>query len=76
MVNDLHKEVLKASTSKGAKPSASDAKHGGSDNGSSSSSEDLNFRGFTDEEEKVLSSMISRQVRKAIKNVIDVSRDY
>nr|GEV04068.1 hypothetical protein [Tanacetum cinerariifolium] len=73
MANDLHKEVLKDSTSKGAEPSTSDAEHDGSDNGSSSSSEDLNFRGFTDEEAKVLSSMILRQVEKAIKNVIDVS---
>ncbi|GKB80930.1 putative reverse transcriptase domain-containing protein [Tanacetum coccineum] len=70
MVNARHKEVLKASTSKGAEPSASDADHGSSDNGSSSSSEDLNFRGFMDEETKVLSSMISRQVGKAIKNVM------
>nr|GEU80166.1 hypothetical protein [Tanacetum cinerariifolium] len=46
MVNAHHKEVLKASTSKGVKPSASDTDHGNSDNGSSSTSEDLNFRGF------------------------------
>ncbi|GJX58901.1 putative reverse transcriptase domain-containing protein [Tanacetum coccineum] len=47
MVNARHKEVLKASTSKAAELSASDAEHDASDNGSSSSSEDLNFRGFT-----------------------------
>ncbi|GJS33135.1 hypothetical protein Tco_0531517 [Tanacetum coccineum] len=45
--------VLKASTSKGAQPSASDANHGDSDNESPSRFEDLNFRGFTDEETKV-----------------------
>ncbi|GJQ89666.1 putative reverse transcriptase domain-containing protein [Tanacetum coccineum] len=65
-----HKEVLKALTSKGVELSASDAEHDGSDNGSSSSSEDLNFRGFMDEETKVLSSMIKKQVGKAIKNVM------
>nr|GEW68223.1 hypothetical protein [Tanacetum cinerariifolium] len=46
MVNAHHKEVLKASTSKGVKPSTSDMDHGNSDNVSSSTSEDLNFRGF------------------------------
>ncbi|GKC92436.1 hypothetical protein Tco_1157878 [Tanacetum coccineum] len=70
MVNVRHKEVLKALTSKGAESPTSDADCGNSDNGSSSSSEDLNFRGFTDEETKVLSSMISRHVGKAIKNVM------
>ncbi|GJY08436.1 putative nucleotidyltransferase, ribonuclease H [Tanacetum coccineum] len=70
MVNARHKEVLKASTSKGAELSASDEEHDDSDNGSSSSSEDLNFRGFTDEETKVLSLMIRKQVGKTIKNVM------
>ncbi|GJT77866.1 putative reverse transcriptase domain-containing protein [Tanacetum coccineum] len=70
MVNARHKEVLKASTSKGVELSASDAEHDNNDNGSSSSSEDLNFREFTDEERKVLSSMIRKQVGKTIKNVI------
>ncbi|GJV30404.1 zinc finger, CCHC-type, retrotransposon gag domain protein [Tanacetum coccineum] len=63
-VNARHKEVLKASTSKGAESLTSDADHGNSDNGSSSSSKDLNFRGFMDEETKVLSSMISRQLEE------------
>ncbi|GJZ33966.1 hypothetical protein Tco_0579402 [Tanacetum coccineum] len=36
MVNTHHKEVLNASTSKGAKPTASDAEHDNNDNGSSS----------------------------------------
>ncbi|GJY76955.1 hypothetical protein Tco_0482071, partial [Tanacetum coccineum] len=70
MVNARHKEVLKASTSKGAELSASDAKHDDRDNGSSTSSEDLNFRGFTDEETKILRSMIRKQVGKTIKNVM------
>ncbi|GKA74095.1 putative reverse transcriptase domain-containing protein [Tanacetum coccineum] len=70
MVNARHMEVLKASTFKGAESLTNDADHDNSDIGSSSSSEDLNFRGFTDEETKVLSSMISRQLGKAIKNVI------
>ncbi|GKE38167.1 zinc finger, CCHC-type, retrotransposon gag domain protein [Tanacetum coccineum] len=65
MVSVHHKEV---SNSKEVAPSASNVDH--DDSGSSSSSEDLNFKGFTDEETKVLSSMISRQVGKAIKNVM------
>ncbi|GJR47201.1 hypothetical protein Tco_1315304 [Tanacetum coccineum] len=70
MVNARQKEVLKASTSKGAELLASDAEHDDRDNGSSSSSEDLNFRWFTDEETKDLSSMIRQQVGKTIKNVM------
>ncbi|GJZ26802.1 hypothetical protein Tco_0571055 [Tanacetum coccineum] len=70
MVNTRHKEVLKALTSKGAKHSASDTEHVDNDNGSSSSFEDLNFRGFTDEETKVLSLVIRKQVGKTIKNVM------
>nr|GFA77717.1 hypothetical protein [Tanacetum cinerariifolium] len=61
MVNARHKEVLKALTSKGVEPSTSDTNHGNSNNRSSSSSEDLKFRGFTDEETKVFILMISRQ---------------
>nr|GEX90432.1 hypothetical protein [Tanacetum cinerariifolium] len=67
MVNARHKEVLKASTSKGAELSASDAEHDNNDIGSSSSSEDLNFKEFTNEETKVLSSMIRKQVGKTIR---------
>ncbi|GJV49646.1 zinc finger, CCHC-type, retrotransposon gag domain protein [Tanacetum coccineum] len=40
------------------------------DNGSSSGSEGLNYRGFTEEEMKSLRSMINKQVGKAIKNVM------
>ncbi|GKB11225.1 zinc finger, CCHC-type, retrotransposon gag domain protein [Tanacetum coccineum] len=70
MVNARHKEVLKASTSKRAESPASDVDHGDSDNGSSSSSEDHNFIGFIEEETKALSSMISKKVRKAVRNVM------
>ncbi|GJR97558.1 zinc finger, CCHC-type, retrotransposon gag domain protein [Tanacetum coccineum] len=70
MVNTHHKEVLNDSTSKGAEPSASDAEHDDNDNGSSSGSEGLNYRGFTEEEMKSLRSMINKQVGKAIKNVM------
>ncbi|GKB38994.1 hypothetical protein Tco_0883936 [Tanacetum coccineum] len=70
MVNTHHKEVLNASTSKGAKPTASDAEHDNNDNGSSSGSEGLNYGGFTEEETKALRSMINKQVGKAIKNVM------
>ncbi|GJS71015.1 zinc finger, CCHC-type, retrotransposon gag domain protein [Tanacetum coccineum] len=62
--NTHHKEVFKALTSKGAESPTNDADH------DDTSSEDLNFKGFTDEVTKVLSSMISRQVGKAIKNVM------
>ncbi|GJU32355.1 putative reverse transcriptase domain-containing protein [Tanacetum coccineum] len=62
MVNVHHKEVLKASTSKRAELSASDAEHDDRDNWSSSSFEGLNLRGFTDEEIKVLSLMIRKQL--------------
>nr|GEY09258.1 hypothetical protein [Tanacetum cinerariifolium] len=70
MVNVHHKDVLRASTSKGARLLANDAEHDDNNNGSSSSFKDLNFRGFTDEETKVLSSMIRKQVGKIIKNVM------
>ncbi|GJS26832.1 hypothetical protein Tco_0487452 [Tanacetum coccineum] len=70
MVNVRHKEVLKASTSKGVESPTSDADRANSCNESSSSSEALNFKEFMDEETKVLSSMISRQIGKAIKNVM------
>ncbi|GJW54252.1 putative reverse transcriptase domain-containing protein [Tanacetum coccineum] len=70
MVNTHHKEVLNASTSKGAVPSASDVKHDDNDNGSSCGSEGLNYGGFTEEETKSLRSIINKQVGKAIKNVM------
>ncbi|GJT27941.1 putative reverse transcriptase domain-containing protein [Tanacetum coccineum] len=70
MVNKRHKEVLKASTSKGTGSSINDADHDDNDHGSSSSFEELNFRGFLKEETQVLGQMISRQVGKVIKNVM------
>ncbi|GJR55067.1 putative reverse transcriptase domain-containing protein [Tanacetum coccineum] len=68
MVDVHQKEVQKASISKGVEYSTNDATHNDNEDGSSSSSEDLNFRGFTDKETKILSSMIRKQVGKAIKN--------
>ncbi|GKA33026.1 zinc finger, CCHC-type, retrotransposon gag domain protein [Tanacetum coccineum] len=70
MVNARHKEVLKGLTSKEAGPLANEADQDDNDYGSSSISEDLNFRGFSEEETQVLSKMISRQVGKAIKNMM------
>nr|GEW64319.1 zinc finger, CCHC-type, retrotransposon Gag domain protein [Tanacetum cinerariifolium] len=76
MVNVHHKEVLKASTSKEVEFSASDTEHDVNDNVSSSSSEDLSFRGFTEEETKALRSMINKQVGKAIKNEMATYHDF
>ncbi|GJV37587.1 putative reverse transcriptase domain-containing protein [Tanacetum coccineum] len=70
MVDEHHEEVLKASTSKGVECQKNNANHDDNENGSSSSSGDHNFKGFTDEETKVLSSVIKKQVGKAIKNVM------
>ncbi|GKA02828.1 hypothetical protein Tco_0675609 [Tanacetum coccineum] len=71
MIDEHHEEVLKASTSKGAESLKNDANNDDdNENGSSFSSGDPNFRGFTEEETKVLSSMIKKQVGKAIKNVM------
>ncbi|GJR45327.1 hypothetical protein Tco_1313430 [Tanacetum coccineum] len=76
MVNVHHKEVLIASTSKGAELSASDAEHDDRDNRSSSSSEDLNLRGFTDEETKVLSLMMSLKEVELFRNEMSAYRDF
>ncbi|GJS17937.1 hypothetical protein Tco_0412409 [Tanacetum coccineum] len=70
MVDEHHKEVQKASTSKGAKSPLNNATHNENENESSSSSEDLNFRRFTKEETKILSSMIRKNVGKTTKNVM------
>ncbi|GJV39325.1 hypothetical protein Tco_1417765, partial [Tanacetum coccineum] len=70
MVNARHNEVLKASTSKEAELSAGDVEHDINDNVSSSSFEDRNFGGFTQEDLKAPRSMINKQVGKAIKNVM------
>ncbi|GJZ54900.1 zinc finger, CCHC-type containing protein [Tanacetum coccineum] len=53
MVNTHHKEVLNASTSKGAEPLASDAEHDDNDNGSSSVRASTIER-FTEDETKAL----------------------
>ncbi|GJU98203.1 zinc finger, CCHC-type, retrotransposon gag domain protein [Tanacetum coccineum] len=69
-VDERHKEVQKASTSKGAESPIGDAIHNESENESSSDFEGLNYGGFTEEEMKALRSMINKQVGKAIKNVM------
>nr|GEV46749.1 hypothetical protein [Tanacetum cinerariifolium]GEX15505.1 hypothetical protein [Tanacetum cinerariifolium] len=69
MVNTHHEKALKASSSKGAESPTNDANNKRNKNGSSSESEDLNFRGFTKEETKVLESKIRKKVGKATKNV-------
>nr|GEV66364.1 putative reverse transcriptase domain-containing protein [Tanacetum cinerariifolium] len=70
MVDEHHKEVQKASTSKGAESLINDATHNEIENEYSFSFEDLNFRGFTEEEKKLLSLMIMKKVGKKIKNVM------
>nr|GEZ06769.1 putative reverse transcriptase domain-containing protein [Tanacetum cinerariifolium] len=65
MVDEHHKDVQKASTSKGAESLINDA----NENESFSSFDDLNFRGFMKEETKVLSSMIR-------KNEMTTYRDF
>ncbi|GKD90679.1 zinc finger, CCHC-type, retrotransposon gag domain protein [Tanacetum coccineum] len=70
MVDEHHKEVQKASTSKGAESPIYDATHDENENESSSNSEGLNYGGFTEEKMKALRSMINNQVGKAIKNVM------
>nr|GEY15547.1 hypothetical protein [Tanacetum cinerariifolium] len=70
MVNARHREVLKSLTSKRVESSASNADHGDSDDGSSSSFKDLNFRGFMEEETKALSLMITKKVGKAVKKAM------
>nr|GEW24642.1 putative reverse transcriptase domain-containing protein [Tanacetum cinerariifolium] len=70
MVNTHHEEVLKALSSKLVESPTNDADKDENKNRSSSNSEDLNFRGFMEEETKVLESKIKKQVGKAIKNVM------
>ncbi|GKF46654.1 hypothetical protein Tco_0136456, partial [Tanacetum coccineum] len=70
MVNERHKEVQKASTSKGAESPIDDPIRDESENESSSDSEGLKYEGFTEEETKALRSMINKQVGKTIKNVM------
>nr|GEU34859.1 putative reverse transcriptase domain-containing protein [Tanacetum cinerariifolium] len=70
MVDERHKEVEKASTSKGSETSIGDAIRDESENESSSDSEGLIYGGFTEEETKALRSMINRQVGKETNNVM------
>nr|GEV33266.1 putative reverse transcriptase domain-containing protein [Tanacetum cinerariifolium] len=70
MVDECHKDVQKASTSKGAKTQIGDAIRDEIKIESSFDSEGLNYGGFTEEETKALRSMINSQVGKAIKNVM------
>ncbi|GJR54475.1 putative nucleotidyltransferase, ribonuclease H [Tanacetum coccineum] len=70
MVDERHKEVQKAFTSKGVEFPMNDATHDKSENESSSGFEDPNSEGFTEEEMKALRSMINKQVGKAIENVM------
>nr|GEY70768.1 hypothetical protein [Tanacetum cinerariifolium] len=69
MVDECHKEVQKASTSKGSESPIGDAIRNESENESSSNSESLSYGGFMEEETKALRSMITKPVGKAIKNV-------
>ncbi|GJW94810.1 hypothetical protein Tco_0174482 [Tanacetum coccineum] len=70
MIDERHKDVQKASTSKGAESPMNDATRDESENESSSGSEDPKSGEFTEEETKALRSMINKQVGKAIKNVM------
>nr|GEY97220.1 hypothetical protein [Tanacetum cinerariifolium] len=78
MVNTHHKEVLNASTSKGAEPSASDAEHDDNDNGSFFGFEGLNYGGFTKEEIKALRSMINKKggIMNDYRNDMTTYRDF
>nr|GEV07953.1 hypothetical protein [Tanacetum cinerariifolium] len=68
MVDVHQKEVQKASTSKGSESPTNDATHNDNEDGSSSSFEDLNFRGFTDEETKRVQKELEEFKRGEIKN--------
>ncbi|GJU84316.1 zinc finger, CCHC-type, retrotransposon gag domain protein [Tanacetum coccineum] len=70
MVDEHHKEVPKAYTSKGAKSPIDDAISDESENKTSSDSEGLNHGGFTEEETKALRSKTNKHIGKAIKNVM------
>ncbi|GJQ96551.1 putative reverse transcriptase domain-containing protein [Tanacetum coccineum] len=70
MVEEHHKEVKKASSSKGAESLIYDATRDENENESSSNSEGLNSGGLTEEEMKALRLMINKQVGKTIKNVM------
>ncbi|GJR52928.1 hypothetical protein Tco_0485197 [Tanacetum coccineum] len=75
MMNVRHKEDLKASSSKGVESLNSDADHGNDDNGSSFSSDDLNFRGFMDEETK-LEGFKREKIMKGFRNEMATYRNF
>ncbi|GJW93918.1 zinc finger, CCHC-type, retrotransposon gag domain protein [Tanacetum coccineum] len=72
MVDEHHQEVKKASISKGVESPIDDATHNDNENGSSSSSEGPNFRGFTDEETKFKRGGILNEYR----NEMATYRDF
>nr|GEX11412.1 hypothetical protein [Tanacetum cinerariifolium] len=80
MIKACHKEVLKASTFKGAELSASDAKHDDRDNGSSFSSKDLNFRGqTTDNLKEIVQQKLEfkrSRIMNDFKNEMTTYRDF
>ncbi|GJZ45634.1 hypothetical protein Tco_0593230 [Tanacetum coccineum] len=67
IVDERHKEVQKASTSKEAESPTNNATRDESENESSSGSEDPNSGGFTEEETKALRSMINKQELEELK---------
>nr|GEV56234.1 hypothetical protein [Tanacetum cinerariifolium] len=68
MVNTHHEKALKASSSKGAESPTNDTDSDGNENGSSSDSEDLNFRGFTEEETKMEAKEVDK-IREELQNI-------
>ncbi|GKE65691.1 zinc finger, CCHC-type, retrotransposon gag domain protein, partial [Tanacetum coccineum] len=72
IVDEHHQEVKKASTSKGFESPIDDATHNDNENGSSSSSDGPNFRGFTDEETKFKRGGILNEYR----NEMATYRDF
>ncbi|GKD21041.1 zinc finger, CCHC-type, retrotransposon gag domain protein, partial [Tanacetum coccineum] len=81
MVNARHKEFMKPSTSKGAKSPTNDADHEYNENGSSSSSEDLDFRGQTTDNLKVIIQKGLEEFKKGgimndLRNEMATYRDF
>nr|GEW77026.1 zinc finger, CCHC-type, retrotransposon Gag domain protein [Tanacetum cinerariifolium] len=76
MVYEQHKEVQKASTSKGAESPIYDATHNENENESSSNFEGLNYGGFMNEEyhgnEKLKVERFQRMLRDDIREVISL----
>nr|GEV35210.1 putative reverse transcriptase domain-containing protein [Tanacetum cinerariifolium] len=72
MATIRNKEVLKETISKHVRTTTSDADKVSSDNdrSSSSSSEDLNFRGFSREEKEALDAIIAKRIVKEMRKAI------